>query len=107
MIPFAMIVREVRRQCSTQVTFPEGNHAMETFVLDRAHEAFRVGIGIGRLKRRLDDSDARRAQDLPKCVTPTSVPITDQRSMASQHPLIGGGDRPRHLLHEEVVGMGR
>ena len=57
MIPLAMIVLDVLRHRLPQVAFPEGNHSIETFLLDRAHEAFGIGIRVGGLKRSLHNAN--------------------------------------------------
>ena len=50
-IPFTVVMCDELRQCPSQVAFPEGNHAVEALMLDRAHKAFRVGVRVGRLIR--------------------------------------------------------
>src|SRR5262252_7265346 len=62
MIPLAMIVRDILGDGSSQMALAERNQAIETFFFDRAHEAFRVGIRIRGLIRRLYDADSRLTQ---------------------------------------------
>jgi hypothetical protein len=44
MIPFAMIVSDKLRDGTSDVTLAERDQASETFLLDRADEAFSVSI---------------------------------------------------------------
>ena len=54
MIPFAMIVGDKLRDRLSKVAVAERNQAVETFLFDRAHEAFGVGVRIRRPIRRLE-----------------------------------------------------
>jgi hypothetical protein len=44
MIPFAMIMGDELRNGVSEVALPKRNHATETFLFDRAHEAFGVAL---------------------------------------------------------------
>jgi hypothetical protein len=48
MIPFAMIVGDKLRDGASKVALAERDQAIETFLLDRADEAFSVSIGVSR-----------------------------------------------------------
>jgi hypothetical protein len=51
-IPFTVVVLDELRHRQAEMTFAERDHSAETLFLDRAHEALRAGIRIGRLIRR-------------------------------------------------------
>ena len=57
-IALTVVMRDELAQGALEVAFPQGNHPRQAFVCDRAHEPFGVSVGIGRLKRRLDQLDA-------------------------------------------------
>jgi hypothetical protein len=47
-----MVVRYELVEDADQAPFPEKNPAVETLLANRAHEPFRVGVGIRRLEGR-------------------------------------------------------
>jgi hypothetical protein len=57
MIPLAMIVSHELCEGSSKVTLADRYDPIETFLFDGSHEAFGVGIRIGRLIWRLHDTD--------------------------------------------------
>ena len=52
MIPLSMVVGYELVEDTDQAPFPEENQAVETLLANRAHEPFRVGVGIRRLDGR-------------------------------------------------------
>ena len=46
-VALAVIVLEELRDRPAEMTFAERDHPVQALVLDRAHEAFRVGICMG------------------------------------------------------------
>src|SRR5438132_1037101 len=63
------------------MTFAERDHPVEALVLDRAHKALRIGICIGRLKRRLHHADPGVAS--PPDASPTlRLPATARIGVA-------------------------
>ena len=103
-IPFTVVVLDELRNGPAEMTFADRNHSAETLFLDRAHEALRVGIRVGRLKRRLHHADPGVAQAFANGRTPLRVSITDQHAMADQHAVIRGGERAADLAHEPSLG---
>ena len=65
------------------MTLPERDHAMQTLVLNRAHEPFGIGIRVRRLKRRLHHTDTGRAQPLAYGCTPLGVSVTNEHAVAT------------------------
>ena len=61
-IPLTVVVLDVLRNRPPEMTFAERDHAMETLVLERAHEPLRVGIRVGCLTRCLHDSESAFGQ---------------------------------------------
>jgi hypothetical protein len=57
MIPLVMIVSLELCDGSSKVALADRYDPIETFLFDGSHEAFGVGIRIGRLIRRLHDAD--------------------------------------------------
>ena len=58
-VPLAVVVRHKLLEDVAQPPLPEENDSVQTLFTDRAHESLRVGIGIGRLNRRLNHPHAR------------------------------------------------
>ena len=52
MVPLPMVVRYELVEDADQAPFPEENQAVETLLANRAHEPFRVGVGVRRLDGR-------------------------------------------------------
>src|ERR1035437_3677153 len=82
----------------------ERDHPTETLLLDRAHEALRIGIRIGYLKRHLHYTDPGLAQPIAYGGAPLRVAVTDQQAMPDQRPVIGGRQRAYYLAHEPIIG---
>ena len=87
MIPLAMIVIDEFREGPSEVALAERNDPIEALVFDRSHEAFRVGVRIRRLKRRLHDVHPGLAQQPPHLPAPFPVTIADQHAMVAQQPV--------------------
>ena len=64
MIAFVMIVRDVLGHGLSEVPLAERNDAIETLLFDGPDEALGVGVGIGRLNRRLHHMYAGILQQL-------------------------------------------
>ena len=58
MIPLVMIVSHELCDGSSKVALADRYDPIETFLFDGSHEAFGVGIRIGRLIRSLHDTDS-------------------------------------------------
>ena len=58
MIPLVMIVSRELRDGSSKVALADRNDPIQTFLFNRSHEAFRVGVRIRRLVRGLHDTEA-------------------------------------------------
>jgi len=75
MVPLPMVVRHELVDGAEQPTFPEEDQAVETLRPDRAHEALRVGVGIGRLDGRQHDPYPHAFDDTAESVRPLAVTI--------------------------------
>jgi hypothetical protein len=62
MIPLAVVMRDELHHRSSEVPFAERNHPVETFLLDRPHEPFRIGVRVQSLIRRLHHTNSRLAE---------------------------------------------
>ena len=83
MVPLSVVVRDELGQRSPQVASPNGiTRLRHSSLIER--EAFGVGIGVGRLKRRLNDPDPGIVQPLANGRAPLGVPVTDQHAMAHE-----------------------
>ena len=107
MVPLSMVVRDELLEYVQQSPFPEENQAVQTFLANRPHEPFRVGVGVRRLEGRQDDAHSRRFYDPSKSLSPLAVPVTDEEPMATQEPIDPVGETPRRLGHECGIGIGR
>src|SRR5262245_33596221 len=65
-VAFDVVMREVLLESATEVAFAEQDHPVEALLLDRAHEALCVGVGVRGLERRSDHPDAGRLQHDPE-----------------------------------------
>jgi hypothetical protein len=70
--------------------------ATETFLFDRGHEAFGVGVAVRRPIWRLDDADPSLLQACE------SVAVADQYATDMA---VRDCDGPRDLAHERIIGM--
>jgi len=77
-IPFTVVVLDEPRNGPAEMTFADRNHSAETLFLDRAHEALRVGIRVGRLKRRLHHADPVSLADWQAKLTGRAIDQTRQ-----------------------------
>ena len=79
-IPFTMVMLDKLREGAPKVVLTYRNDAVETFFLDRRHEAFRVGIRIRRAYRNQHDPDAGLTKLTAHVATPFPIAIADQHS---------------------------
>ena len=70
-------MRDNLRDGAPKVVLAYGNDAVETFVLDRPHEALRVGIRIRRAFRNQHDPDAGLTKLTAHVATPSPIAIAD------------------------------
>src|SRR6266571_5250183 len=66
MIPLVMKMRHILRQRMVERRFPKEDQPRETFLLDRPHPAFRVGVQIRRPWRQWHPRHPSRVDDLLK-----------------------------------------
>jgi hypothetical protein len=78
MTSFTMVVHHEFCDGPSEMPFTERYPPTETLLLDRPYEALSVAIGAGRLQRRLDDADARFAEQTAHFPTPFPIAVTDQ-----------------------------
>src|SRR5258705_12131393 len=78
MVPLAMVMRHEIGDGAPKVALTERDHAMQALLLDRSHEALRIGVAVWRLKRRLDHPDFLPSQELQYGATPLPIAITNQ-----------------------------
>ena len=81
MIPLAMIVGDKFGDGPSKMALAERNQPIETFLFDRADEAFGVGVRIRRPIRRLDDAEPGVLQARADRLTPLRVPVADQHAI--------------------------
>jgi hypothetical protein len=94
MVPLPMVVRHELVEGAEQATFPEEDQAVETLLADRAHEPFRVRVGIRRLDGRQHDPHPGALDDAAESVGPLAVSITDQDPVARQKSVDHIGQSP-------------
>jgi hypothetical protein len=75
--------------------------------VDRAHEPFRVGVGIRRLDGRQHDPHPGALDDAAESVGPLAVSIADEDLVARQEPIDRIGQSTRRLRHEPRIRGGR
>ncbi len=106
-VPLAVIVRHKLVDDVAQTSLPEENDPIETLFTDRAHEPLRVGIGIRRLNRRLQDAHAGAFDEAPECARPFRVPVTNQSPMSHEEAVDRVRETPRRLGQEGFVRVRR
>ena len=65
--PLSMVVRHVLAEGAERPALPEQDQAVRTLLPDRAHEPVGVGVGIGRLDKRVYDLNSRALEDAAGC----------------------------------------
>ena len=76
-IPFPVIVRHERGERPAQVGFAQDDDLIQAFLFNGPDESFRVGVAVGRLKRRLHDADAAVGQRLTARRAPLGIAIAN------------------------------
>src|SRR4029450_7155482 len=87
-----------------EVPLPYRNHAVEAFLLDGPHEAFRVRVAVWRVERRLYHAHPRFFSMRRRCA-PLRVPGAAPRPAVGKRSLVGGRQRAAALTHEGLVWM--
>ena len=83
-IALTVVVRDVFRNRASEMPLPDRNRPIETLLFNGSHEAFGVGIRIGRPIRRQHDADARLAQSHAYGRAPLRIAITEQHAMIDE-----------------------
>jgi hypothetical protein len=97
MVSLPMVVRHELVEGAEQATFPEKDQAVETLLSDRAHEPFRVRVGIRRLDGRQHDPHPGALDDAAESVGPLAVAIADEDLVVRQEPIDRIGQSARRL----------
>jgi hypothetical protein len=90
MVPLPMGVRHELIEGAEQATLPEEDEVIQTLLADRAHEPFRVRVGIRRLNGRQHDPHPGALDDAAESVGPLPVAIADENAVR-----FAGRDRER------------
>ncbi len=106
-IPFPVVVCRECGERLAQVGFAEDDVPIQTLLLDRPHEALRIRIAVGRLKRRLHDANAGVGQGPSEGGAPLGVAVTDEDAGPAEDPIIGSSQHTSDLEHEGVIRIGR
>src|SRR5262249_55557319 len=85
MVPFTVVVCNELRDCSSDVALSERNDPVETFFLERAHEALRVAIRVRRLIRCLHDADPALRKSLAHGRAPFRIPVAKSAYDTGSH----------------------
>jgi hypothetical protein len=86
-VPRPVGVRDELVEGAAQPTLPEEGEAVETRLADRAHEPFRVGVGIRRLDGRQHDPHPGAVDEAAESLGPRAVSIADEDLVARQEPI--------------------
>src|SRR4029453_15445790 len=90
MIALVMIVIDEFPDRPSEVPLADRNHPIETFLLDRSDESFRVCVRIRRLERCLPHAEASLGQQPLHLSTPFPIAIADQDAVIAQEPILNG-----------------
>jgi hypothetical protein len=85
MVPLVMIVGNEFSNGPAEMSLAERNQAIETLGFDGPHKPFRVGIRVGRLIRRLYNTNASVTESVTQRRAPFCVPVADQEATAPPH----------------------
>ena len=91
-VSLAMVVLDVLVNYLPQVAFTQQNDSVETFLLDGAHEPFRVGVQIRASRRQLDRLDTAALEDLAESTAEERISVVNQVPRSSEKAI----DRVRH-----------
>jgi hypothetical protein len=106
MIPLVMNMLHILRQRMAERRFPKEDQPRETFLLDRSHPAFRVGVQIGRPRRQWHTCHPGCVDDLVKGRAVFPVPVMDQVLPGRQEASFLHRDMAGALHHPLGIGMG-
>ena len=107
MIALMMKMRHILRQRMAERRFSKEDQPRETFLLDRAHPAFRVGVQVGRSGWQDDTLDTSLIDDLLKRSTEFGVAVMDEVLAGRQEAPLLHREVARHLHHPGLIGMRR
>src|SRR5918911_2357322 len=107
MIALMMKMRHILRQRMAERRFPKEDQPRETFLLDRPHPAFRVGVEIRRPRRQWHTRHPGYVNDLLKRGTEFGVAVMDEILARCQETPLLHRDVAGHLHHPGLIGMWR
>ena len=81
-----MVVSHELVEGAEEPTFPEEDQTVETLLPDRAHEAFRIGVGIRRPNGHQQDPHPGALDDAAEFIGPLAVAIADENAVATRNP---------------------
>ena len=92
-IPLPVVMRGELASRSPKRPFSEEDHPVETFILDRPDEPFRVGVQVGGTRRQADDLDTGPLQQFSKRGGILRVAIEDDEPLVRQESVATTLDR--------------
>jgi hypothetical protein len=93
--PLTVVVSHVDAEGVFEVVAPDDEEPVEAVVSDRADEAFRVGVRLGRADWGVDDGDALASEHFVEGMAELAVSVVDQIADASE--LVGDREVARLL----------
>jgi hypothetical protein len=102
-----MIVRQILGDCAAEMPLAQRNQPIETFFLDRSHEAFGVRVCIRSVFGDRHDTDARLSEPTEYVAAPFPIAITDQHMRLAYHTGLRHRQRSDDLLHEQRLRIRR
>jgi len=107
MILLLVVVHDEFTQRMQQTPLAKDDQAVQTLLANRAHEPFRIGIGIRRLNGRHDDAHPGSLEYGSEFICPLAVAVTDQHAMAHHEAIHRIREPPRRLSHKPRIGIPR
>jgi hypothetical protein len=80
--------------------------SLQALFANRAHEPFRVGVGVRCLYGRQDNAHSRPVHDASESLRPLAVPVADEDPMACQEPVDSVSETSRRLAMKAASGFG-
>ena len=104
-IAFPVVMLDVLKDGMAKVSFPQGNELAQALILDRANEAFAVGVEVRASGGQAHRPNTGRCQYVPERVHEHRSPVMDQKPFTPQKAVEDIGKIPGDLTHPRPIGF--
>ena len=103
MIPLVMIVPRELLERHPQVPFPDRDDPIQALLFYRPDESLRVGVAVGRTRRRADHANPHRVEELLHASAPFHIAVADHNLPFSEKTIWFARNLPQTLNDERLV----